>query len=78
MPTEGYPYLRQAGPEKMRWRSGPWVGIGNTGSLPQQGWKVHISSDLHTSQEVADICVNYLLQRDIPFKGLFGVERGCL
>lgn len=68
LPTEGYPYLRQAGPEKMRWRSGPWVGIGNTGSLPQQGWKVHISSDLHTSQEVADICVNYLLQRDIPFK----------
>ncbi|RXY96234.1 hypothetical protein D8X55_04370 [Malacoplasma penetrans] len=37
-------------------------------SLPNQGWKIHVSSTLDNYQQILDICINYCLNKNILFK----------
>jgi serine/threonine protein kinase len=48
-----------------------WIALRPTGMrMPQQGWKIHVSSVLGTADEVVDIVWNYCVARSLPFKFL--------
>ncbi|MGW4498325.1 class III lanthionine synthetase LanKC [Micromonospora sp. NPDC004336] len=48
-----------------------WVVLEPPGTrLPEQGWKIHVSSALDTADEVCDLVVGFCLDRGIPLKYL--------
>lgn len=53
--------------------SDDWLIVGPAGgSLPQQGWKVHLSACLDNAGKVLDIAWEYCVPRGLPFKFLRG------
>ena len=58
------------------WRSEPkddWLIYGpDGGSLPQQGWKVHVSACLHNAERVLETVWDYCVPRGLSFKFLRG------
>jgi hypothetical protein len=55
--------------------SDDWVVLGpSDGSLPQQGWKVHVSACLNNATRVLDAVWDYCVARGIAFKFLRGPQ----
>ncbi|MEV1287731.1 class III lanthionine synthetase LanKC [Micromonospora sp. NPDC049679] len=53
--------------------SGDWLIYGpEGGSLPQQGWKIHISACLDNAERILDAVWAYCVPRGLPFKFLRG------
>lgn len=51
--------------------SGAWVTLRPAGlALPEQGWKIHVSTTLADSAKVLDIVWRYCVDRSVPFKFL--------
>ena len=44
-------------------------------SMPKQGWKIHITSDLNNAQKTLDYITPYLIANDISFKFVPNIER---
>jgi tRNA A-37 threonylcarbamoyl transferase component Bud32 len=54
-----------------RSESGPWVNLTSTRyELPEQGWKIHVSSTLEDAGEILDIVFRYCAERVTGFKYL--------
>ncbi|NJP67796.1 class III lanthionine synthetase LanKC [Streptomyces spiramenti] len=68
--ADWYPAAR--GPLPTRWQRaerGDWVSWSPAGaSLPQQGWKVHVSATLDNAATVLERVVAVCLAHDVPFK----------
>lgn len=50
---------------------GVWTMQGRTdGTIPDQGWKIHVSAGLHNAEEILGIVANYCVEHDVFFKYL--------
>lgn len=49
--------------------------INKQNTLPKQGWKIHITSDLKNAQETLDRVTPYLIEKNISFKFVPNLER---
>ncbi|HEX8627879.1 MAG TPA: class III lanthionine synthetase LanKC [Catenuloplanes sp.] len=50
-----------------------WLVYGSDGgTLPAQGWKIHVSACLHNAERILDVVADYCLSRGLPFKFLAG------
>ncbi|WP_018680235.1 class III lanthionine synthetase LanKC [Actinokineospora enzanensis] len=59
--------------EWRRHERGPWTHWGPTGSmLPEQGWKVHVSSSFDNAQSVLSVVSAVCVELGVPFKHLAG------
>lgn len=50
------------------YRSDLWFQVSNGQSLPNQGWKIHVSSELVHAGDVLEIVSNECIDRWVPFK----------
>ncbi|MEU8119856.1 class III lanthionine synthetase LanKC [Spirillospora sp. NPDC049024] len=50
---------------------GVWTMQGRTdGSIPDQGWKIHVSAGLNNAEEILDIVAKYCVEHEVFFKHL--------
>ncbi|GAB3146372.1 class III lanthionine synthetase LanKC [Micromonospora sonneratiae] len=73
-PAAGFPATTR--PLPAGWRCEPssdWLICGHDdGTLPQQGWKIHVSAGLDNAERVLDTVWDYCVERGLAFKFLRG------
>ncbi|QFG21355.1 class III lanthionine synthetase LanKC [Actinomadura sp. WMMB 499] len=68
---DGFSAGRQVPDGWTRQPRGVWTMQGRTdGSIPDQGWKIHVSAGLHNAEEILDIVAKYCVEHDVFFKYL--------
>lgn len=49
-------------------QQGPWLKVEGVGTLPQQGWKLHVSTPVEKPRLVLSLCVAALAKEKVAFK----------
>lgn len=60
------------------YHNGIYVYLMDASTLPQQGWKIHVSATDKNAVDILNTLVPFLIQRLVPFKVIRNMETYCL